>query len=344
MEKKYIGYIVILIFVIAVVALAATSDYDSEDEPETLDVNVTEVANAYVYDYNTGYGSQLGITTNGNTATASAGSGMSKNSISFTLCDSEDAAKELYETQAAQYANKAAAGSAMGGLVLTAYTEHGDMTDGSGYYGEASQYHFTSIHYCCYFQNMYVDASLVGYNTGSIADAPVSKVIDAIYGAINAPKAVTAATFANNFAVEDESKTFTGENTYTVTVTDDKNSKAAYAVSGGMISECGVTFVICDNEDAAKEMYSTDEASYKNKVSSGSPMAALTYYGLDNKYSFTDGYGYYGESTQYNFSSIHYSGYTGNVYFVAVYFVETGTFPSSDFGDLMGEVATAIAC
>lgn len=35
-QKKYIGYLIILIFVIFVVALAATSDYDEdEDEEET---------------------------------------------------------------------------------------------------------------------------------------------------------------------------------------------------------------------------------------------------------------------------------------------------------------------
>lgn len=367
MQKKYIGYLVILIFVIFVVALAATSDYDEEDDPDTPDTpdtpdvpttdlinaNVTEIANAYVYNYDTAYSAKgaFYVSTSDNAATAGNSGGRGGNYVTFTLCKSEDEAKSLYDIQSAQYANKVAQGSAMPALKYYAYENAGNFTAGSGYYGEAT-FGFTSLHYAAYYKNVYVDSSLTCMTAATIADAPLEPVLAAMYGSIESPKAVTAETYATNFALQDDSKSYKGENTYTVEATNDKNASATYSAASAMGGSAayGVTFRICDSESAAKELYDIDAAQAKSKVAGGSAMAGLTWYELNESYKFTGGSGYYGDinmemqGTTYITTSLHYSGYIGQVYFTVTYVVSGSNFADTDAETMFNAIATAIAC
>lgn len=329
------------------VTVSGSSDEPSDDDntSSTSNALVTRIANAFAYDYTTAYGSQYYITTDGDSATAGYPSSPTDCYVTFMQCSSESEAKELYDTQAAQYANRAAAGSAMGGLKYTAYTEKGQLAGGSGYYGEASAYGFTTIHYCAYQGSIYVDSSLYNFSSGTVADAPVSAVVEAIYGAITNPKDITVETIVNNFVLEDDTTSFKGENTYEITLTDANNASAGYTATftGDMQVPNSITFTVCDSEDAAKALYDTQAANDATRLSTASTMGGLVYLEIPDSYGLTGGHGYYGYIASQPLCSIHYGGYVGNVYFIASYWIGS-EFADIDISDFIGAVKTAIAC
>lgn len=165
-QKKYIGYIIILIFVIFVVALAATSDYEEEEETPTASAAADTFTSTYT---DGGFGTFTvddGATDEAASATSSINLAMGPHSRTFKVNFAvDDDAEATYTTQAGYLAGLKSSIGTPEKIDVSGYDNITAYKMDVNHYGMT----FTFLYFIAYNDNLVISAFGTTESDGTVS-------------------------------------------------------------------------------------------------------------------------------------------------------------------------------